>query len=92
MGLSGKNIGMGCHFLLQGIFPNQGLNPGLLRLLHWQAGSLTTVPPEEPTFGQNHLTQGLFFNKVLNKYYIGSKKQNGYLDTLWSQVYWLFII
>ena len=26
----GKNIGMGCHALLQGIFPNQGLNPGLL--------------------------------------------------------------
>ena len=27
----GKNTGMGCHFLLQGIFPIQGLN---LRLLH----------------------------------------------------------
>ena len=26
----GKNTGVGCHFLLQGIFPNQGLNPGLL--------------------------------------------------------------
>ena len=26
----GKNTGMGCHALLQGIFPNQGLNPGLL--------------------------------------------------------------
>ena len=33
----GKNIGMGCHFLLQGIFPTQGLNP---HLLHWQADSL----------------------------------------------------
>ena len=29
----GKNIGMGCHFLLQGIFPTQGSNPGLL---HWR--------------------------------------------------------
>ena len=28
---------MGCHFLLQGIFPTQGSN---LRLLHWQADSL----------------------------------------------------
>ena len=28
---------MGCHFLLQGIFPAQGLN---LHLLHWQANSL----------------------------------------------------
>ena len=26
----GKNIGVGCHFLLQGIFPTLGLNLGLL--------------------------------------------------------------
>ena len=25
----GKNIGVGCHLLLQEIFPTQGLNPGL---------------------------------------------------------------
>ena len=25
----GKSTGMGCHFLLQGIFPTQGSNPGL---------------------------------------------------------------
>ena len=25
-----KNTGVGCHFLLQGVFPTQGLNPGLL--------------------------------------------------------------
>ena len=28
----GKNTGVGCHFLFQGIFPTQGLN---LCLLHW---------------------------------------------------------
>ena len=39
-GLPGKNTGMGCHFLLQGIFPTQGLNLHRLSLLHWQAGSL----------------------------------------------------
>ena len=33
----GKSTGVGCHFLLQGIFPTQGLN---LCLLHWQADSL----------------------------------------------------
>ena len=33
----GKNTGLGCHFLLQGIFPTQGWNP---HLLHWQADSL----------------------------------------------------
>ena len=38
--LPGKNTGTGCHFLLQGIFPTQGLNPRLLHLLHWQADSL----------------------------------------------------
>ena len=26
---TGKNTGVGCHFLLQGIFPTQGLNPSL---------------------------------------------------------------
>ena len=26
----GKNTRVGCHFLLQGIFPTQALNPGLL--------------------------------------------------------------
>ena len=29
----GKNTGMGCHVLLQGIFPTQGLNPG--RPYYW---------------------------------------------------------
>ena len=32
----GKNTGVGCHALLQGIFPTQGSNPCLLCLLHWQ--------------------------------------------------------
>ena len=26
---AGKNTGVGCYFFLQGIFPTQGLNPGL---------------------------------------------------------------
>ena len=30
-GSPGKNTRVGCHFLLQGIFPTQGSNPGLLR-------------------------------------------------------------
>ena len=33
----GKNAGLGCHFLLQGIFPTQGSK---LHLLHWQVDSL----------------------------------------------------
>ena len=31
-----KSTGVGCHFLLQGIFPTQGSNPCLL---HWQVNS-----------------------------------------------------
>ena len=33
----GNDTGVGCHFLLQGIFPTQGLN---LHLLHLQVDSL----------------------------------------------------
>ena len=40
----GKNIGMGCHFLLQGIFPTQGQNSHLLCLLCHQADSLPQLP------------------------------------------------
>ena len=36
----GKNTGVGCCALLQGIFSTQGLNLSLLCLLHWQAYSL----------------------------------------------------
>ena len=46
-GFSDKNTGAGCHFLLQGIFPTQESNLCLLRLLHWQAGSLPLAPPAE---------------------------------------------
>ena len=36
MGFPGENIGVGCHFLLQGIFHTQGSNSSLLcLLLHW---------------------------------------------------------
>ena len=38
IGFPGKNTGVGCHFLLQEIFPTQGSNPCHL---HWQADSLT---------------------------------------------------
>ena len=36
---------MGCHVLLQRIFPTQGLNLSLSHLLHWQRGSLPLAPP-----------------------------------------------
>ena len=44
----GKNTGVGCHALFQGVFPTQVLNPCLLCLLHWQASSLPPAPPGKP--------------------------------------------
>ena len=41
----GKNTGVDCHFLLQGIFLTQRLIP---RLLHWQVGSLPLGAPGKP--------------------------------------------
>ena len=44
---SGKNTGVSCHFLFQGIFLTQGSNLCLLGLLHSLAGGFfTTEPPE----------------------------------------------
>ena len=40
-----QDDGRGCHALLQGIFPTQGLNLHLLHLLCWQVGSLPLAPP-----------------------------------------------
>ena len=40
----GKNSGVGCHFLLQGIFPTQGSNPGH----HIAKDYLPTEPPGKP--------------------------------------------
>ena len=44
----GKNTGVGCHVLLQGILLIQRANPHLLCLLHWQVGSLPLAPPGKP--------------------------------------------
>ena len=40
----GKNTGVGCLSLLQGIFLNHGPNACLLHLLHWEVNSLPLAP------------------------------------------------
>ena len=47
----GKNTGVVCHALLQGIFLTQGSNPRLSHFLHWYAGSLPLLLP-----GKSHVT------------------------------------
>ena len=55
-----QNTEVGCHFLFQGIFPTQGLNP---YLLHWQAGSFTTE-----LLGKLQLDGSLYYGKSLPHY------------------------
>ena len=43
-GFSRQETRVGCHALLQGIFPSQGSNLHFLGLLHWQVGSLPLAP------------------------------------------------
>ena len=47
--LQAKILEVGCHFLLQGIFPTQGWDP---YPLHWQADSFSTEPPRKPHVGE----------------------------------------
>ena len=42
---------MGCHALLQGVFPAQESNPHILHLLHWWAGPLPLALLGSPRVG-----------------------------------------
>ena len=50
----GKNIGVDCNALLQGIFPIHELNLHLICLLHWQAGSFALAPRGKPIGSQRY--------------------------------------
>ena len=54
---TGKNTEMGCHALLQGTFPPQGLNLCLLHLLHCQMGTLPTWEAPTVTCGISFSTK-----------------------------------
>ena len=55
----GKDTGVGCHALLQGIFPTQGLS---LCLLQQQADSIPLMPPGKllGTWGADYLSKLVF--------------------------------
>ena len=61
----GKNTIVGCHVLLQGIFPIQGSNPHLLCLLHWQEDSLPLASPGKP---QRKPSVGLIWKSGLQRW------------------------
>ena len=58
----GKSTEVGCHFLLQGIFPTQGLNPGLP---HLQVDALPSKPPGKSEY--------IMWNARLDEAHAGSK-------------------
>ena len=68
----GKNTGVGCHALLQGIFPTQGSNPGLPHcrripyrlmlassLLSWRGAANTLVPSSLPSGIRRRTARGM---------------------------------
>ena len=84
---AGKNTGVSCHSLLQGIFPIQGLNLGLLGLLgllHWQADSLPLAPPGKPLLpsrGHKILLQSLKNSEFSNNIFFISRFSSQCLST-----------
>ena len=58
-GIPQQNTALGCHFLLQGIFPTQGLNLCLIHLLHCQVGSLPLAPSGKPNSHYKFCLMGL---------------------------------
>ena len=68
-GFPGRNTGMGCHFLLQGIFLSQGLN---LSLLHWQADSLPLSHQGSPVCALGNSNCQNFY--VMGKIILGLKR------------------
>ena len=65
----GKNTGVGCHALLQGLFLTKGWKVHLLCLLQWQVGSLPQAPPGKPAFLLNPIpvfTHVILFSCVLS--------------------------
>jgi len=79
----GKNTGVGCHALLQGIFLTQGLNLCLLGLLHWQVGSLPLAPPGKPHVHLIH-SFSLYLNSIthMSRHY---GWYNNYPRRLWRR-------
>ena len=64
----GKNTGVGCHLPTPGNLPDQGLNPCLLSLLHWQVDFLPLAPSRKLDICI-HIIESLFCMPELKQYY-----------------------
>ena len=82
----GKNIRVGGHFLLQGIFLTQGLNP---RLLHWQADSSLLSHLGSPAPNPSHIknyTHALAPDQSLSAQENKSPIQESQMLFAWSEI------
>ena len=70
MDLSGKNTGVGCHFLFQGIFPTQESNPSLLQISFFAGSFFTTEPPEYFFLLKSCWALGVGFSAVIKSHHI----------------------
>ena len=66
---AGKNTGVGCHFLPQGIFPTQGLNLHLLSLLHKQEDSLSLSHLRSLVYIHTHTHTQRLWQQVLIRFH-----------------------
>ena len=73
---SGKNTGVGCHFLLQGIFLTQDLN---LHLLHWQVDSLPLSHQGSPLVTIAYQFQHFFFKFYQNHSQFGGMHDKAFI-------------
>ena len=66
----GKNTGVGCHVLLQRVFPTRGLNPGLPHcrwILYHQVDSEPPEKPKNTVVGSLSLLQRIFPTQESNQ-------------------------
>ena len=77
----GNNTGVGCHFLLQGIFPTQGSNPGLP---HCRQMLLPSEPPGKSLLLSSNTYQRVdSLEKTLILEGIGGRRRRGQQRMRW---------
>ena len=72
----GKNTGEGCHFLLQGIFPTEESNPGLLhcRQILYQLSYKGSLFLSKYTYISHKVVDMTFTSTYLNIYFLETRK------------------
>ena len=84
----GKNTGVGCHDLLQGILTTQGWKPYLLCLLHWQVDSLPLVPLGKPFWCHRNILTSLCLKQSSLSFSLGSfPPTSSVISHLWKETF-----